>query len=306
MSARTSSFAKRTAGRIGAFSCPIASARRREMLAKDNDVETSVYARILASDVGVPALSRAAGTDLGDLLIEPLLEAGMAEVRVRCVLTATPISGPARSATAGRLPAASLVDVGEAVGIIAAQSIGEPGTQLTMRTFHTGGVAGEDITHGLPRVVELFEARIPKGVAPIAEVDGRVASRTPTRRARSSSSPTTAPRRSPTRLQARPPAVRGRRPRRGRRAVARAARSTRTRSCASWPARRCSCTWSREVQEVYRSQGVSIHDKHIEVIIRQMLKRVTSSSPVHGLPARRTRRAGGLRGGEPSGRRRGR
>ena len=67
-----------------------------------------------------------------------------------------------------------LVDVGEAVGIIAAQSIGEPGTQLTMRTFHTGGVAGEDITHGLPRVQELFEARIPKGNAPISEVEGRV------------------------------------------------------------------------------------------------------------------------------------
>ncbi len=66
------------------------------------------------------------------------------------------------------------VDVGEAVGIIAAQSIGEPGTQLTMRTFHTGGVAGLDITHGLPRIQELFEARIPKGMAPISEVEGRV------------------------------------------------------------------------------------------------------------------------------------
>ena len=66
------------------------------------------------------------------------------------------------------------VDVGEAVGIVAAQSIGEPGTQLTMRTFHTGGVAGQDITHGLPRIQELFEARIPKGMAPISEYEGRV------------------------------------------------------------------------------------------------------------------------------------
>src|SRR3712207_5599389 len=64
--------------------------------------------------------------------------------------------------------------IGDAVGIIAAQSIGEPGTQLTMRTFHTGGVAGADITHGLPRVVELFEARKPKGLGKIAEVDGVV------------------------------------------------------------------------------------------------------------------------------------
>ena len=67
------------------------------------------------------------------------------------------------------------VDIGEAVGIIAAQSIGEPGTQLTMRTFHTGGVAGEDITHGLPRVIELFEARKPKGQALLAEIRGKIA-----------------------------------------------------------------------------------------------------------------------------------
>ena len=67
------------------------------------------------------------------------------------------------------------VDIGTAVGIIAAQSIGEPGTQLTMRTFHTGGVAGEDITHGLPRVTELFEARKPKGQAILAEIAGKLA-----------------------------------------------------------------------------------------------------------------------------------
>src|SRR4029078_7542431 len=72
------------------------------------------------------------------------------------------------------LATGKLVDQGEAVGIIAAQSIGEPGTQLTMRTFHTGGIAGEDITHGLPRVVELFEARTPKGAAIMAESSGVV------------------------------------------------------------------------------------------------------------------------------------
>src|SRR6202020_3114682 len=68
----------------------------------------------------------------------------------------------------------NLAQLGDAVGIIAAQSIGEPGTQLTMRTFPTGGVAGQDITHGLPRIQELFEARIPKGLAPISEVEGRI------------------------------------------------------------------------------------------------------------------------------------
>ena len=83
-------------------------------------------------------------------------------------------SACARSATAARWPPARRRMIGDAVGIVAAQSIGEPGTQLTMRTFHTGGVAGADITHGLPRVVELFEARKPKGLAKIAEVDGAV------------------------------------------------------------------------------------------------------------------------------------
>ena len=92
-----------------------------------------------------------------------------------------------------------LVDVGEAVGIVAAQSIGEPGTQLTMRTFHVGGVAGDDITTGLPRVQELFEARVPKGKAPIADVDGRIRSRTASGSGRSPSSRTTGARRSSTR-----------------------------------------------------------------------------------------------------------
>ena len=84
-----------------------------------------------------------------------------------------------------------LAQIGDAVGIIAAQSIGEPGTQLTMRTFHTGGVAGADITHGLPRVVELFEARKPKGLAKIAEVGGTVDDRGDRQGAAPSSSPTT-------------------------------------------------------------------------------------------------------------------
>src|SRR5450756_723015 len=96
-------------------------------------------------------------------------------VPVRSVLKCDAASGVCQKcygyALANNVPA----EIGDAVGHVAAQSIGEPGTQLTMRTFHTGGVAGADITHGLPRVVELFEARKPKGVARIAEVSGRVA-----------------------------------------------------------------------------------------------------------------------------------
>ena len=121
------------------------------------------------------------------------------EIKVRSVLTCESRVGTCARCYGRSLATGKLVDIGEAVGIIAAQSIGEPGTQLTMRTFHTGGVAGDDITQGLPRVQELFEARTPKGEAPIAESSGRMRSRTPTGRVASSSSRTTARRRSPTR-----------------------------------------------------------------------------------------------------------
>ena len=99
---------------------------------------------------------------------------GVETVRVRSVLTCESKLGVCAACYGRSLPTGKTVDVGEAVGIIAAQSIGEPGTQLTMRTFHTGGVAGEDITQGLPRVQEIFEARVPKGKAPIAETAGRI------------------------------------------------------------------------------------------------------------------------------------
>jgi DNA-directed RNA polymerase subunit beta' len=144
-------------------------------LRKHDDVETSVYARTLSEDVEVKGKVLAkAGIDLGDVVIDALMAAGVTEVRVRSVLTCDSKVGTCAACYGRSLATGKLVDIGEAVGIIAAQSIGEPGTQLTMRTFHTGGVAGDDITQGLPRVVELFEARTPKGVAPIAEANGRV------------------------------------------------------------------------------------------------------------------------------------
>jgi DNA-directed RNA polymerase subunit beta' len=115
-----------------------------------------------------------AGIDLGDVVIGALFAAGVDSVKVRSVLTCDSKVGTCALCYGRSLATGKLVDIGEAVGIIAAQSIGEPGTQLTMRTFHTGGVAGDDITQGLPRVVELFEARTPKGVASIAEATGRI------------------------------------------------------------------------------------------------------------------------------------
>ena len=95
-------------------------------------------------------------------------------VNIRSVLTCRARHGICRCCYGRDLATGGMVNIGEAVGTIAAQSIGEPGTQLTMRTFHTGGVAGDDITQGLPRVEELFEARRPKGQGLITEVDGRV------------------------------------------------------------------------------------------------------------------------------------
>src|SRR5690349_10428276 len=145
-------------------------------LTRDAHVETGVYARSLAADVVAEdgTVIAQAGADLGDVLIGQLVEAGVSEVKVRCVLTCESLLGTCATCYGRSLATGKLVDVGEAVGIIAAQSIGEPGTQLTMRTFHTGGVAGEDITHGLPRVQELFEARKPKGEAQITELAGQV------------------------------------------------------------------------------------------------------------------------------------
>ena len=140
-------------------------------------LERSVYARTLASDVESPdgkSVLATAGADLGDVLIGELKAAGVTSVRVRSVMTCQSRVGVCALCYGRSLATGLLVDVGEAVGIVAAQSIGEPGTQLTMRTFHTGGVAGDDITHGLPRVVELFEARQPKGKAPITESAGKI------------------------------------------------------------------------------------------------------------------------------------
>ena len=142
----------------------------------DEHVETAVYARTLATDVFGPdgEVLLKAGVDLGDVNIRLLVDNGISSVKVRSVLTCEASSGTCAMCYGRSLASGKLVDVGEAVGIVAAQSIGEPGTQLTMRTFHTGGVAGDDITQGLPRVVELFEARQPKGKAPISEATGRV------------------------------------------------------------------------------------------------------------------------------------
>ena len=115
-------------------------------------------------------------------IAQKIIAAGIEEVNIRSVLTCKSRFGVCIKCYGRNLATGNLVEVGEAVGIIAAQSIGEPGTQLTMRTFHTGGVAGDDITQGLPRVEELFEARKPKGQSLISEISGQVEMRKPAAR----------------------------------------------------------------------------------------------------------------------------
>jgi DNA-directed RNA polymerase subunit beta' len=247
---------------------------------KDPHVETSVYARVLAEDVKVGSKTLAlAGTDLGDVLIDELIAAGLSEVRVRSVLTCESGLGTCATCYGRSLATGKLVDVGEAVGIIAAQSIGEPGTQLTMRTFHTGGIAGEDITHGLPRVAELFEARVPKGVAPIAEAAGRIriveadGSKGSVRHLVLTPDDGTEEREYPITRRARLLVEDGQDVEAGEQLVSGAVNPHDVLRIMG--PREVQLHLVREVQEVYRSQGVAIHDKHIEVIIRQMLKRIT-------------------------------
>jgi DNA-directed RNA polymerase subunit beta' len=254
---------------------PIAT-RQDGKLVKHDHVETSVYGRTLADDIEVKGEVLAkAGSDLGDRVIDALVAAGVDEVKIRSVLTCDSKVGQCAACYGRSLAAGQLVAVGEAVGIIAAQSIGEPGTQLTMRTFHTGGVAGDDITHGLPRIVELFEARTPKGVAPIAETAGVVSFRedakgkkivvTPDDGGEEVAYPIT--RRQKLLVED------GSRVEVGQKMVVGAIDPKQVLRILGPRATQVHLV--NEIQSVYRSQGVGIHDKHIEVIVRQMLKRIT-------------------------------
>jgi len=245
-------------------------------LRKHDDVETSVYARTLAEDVAPDGSVLAkAGIDLGDVVIDTLIAAGVTEVRVRSVLTCDSKVGTCAACYGRSLATGKLVDIGEAVGIIAAQSIGEPGTQLTMRTFHTGGVAGDDITQGLPRVVELFEARTPKGVAPIAEANGRVQieDTDKTRRIVLTPDDGSDEHAYPVSKRSRLNITDGEHIEVGHKLVQGAIDPKQVLRILG--PRAVQMHLVDEVQSVYRQQGVSIHDKHIEVIVRQMLRRVT-------------------------------
>jgi len=254
----------------------------------------SLLGRTVAQDIYKPLASGKPGktllADKGALVTMPLLRevlegfqehpehADNVTLPVRSVLKCKSEFGVCQACYGTFLATGGISEIGDAVGIIAAQSIGEPGTQLTMRTFHTGGVAGADITHGLPRVVEIFEARNPKGAAKLSEVAGTVKIEDTDRGPKLSIV-----------VEGEEEPVSYQLPRRTRVLVAdgqvvepgdalhegslnpadllRLKGDTAT-----------ELYLVQEVQKVYKSQGVDIHDKHIELIVRQMLKKVRVES----------------------------
>ena len=211
-------------------------------------------------------------TMITDKIAKQIVDAGITQVKVRSILGCRAKHGACSKCYGMGLATRERVNIGEAVGIIAAQSIGEPGTQLTMRTFHTGGVAGGDITQGLPRVEELFEARNPKGLAVITEIAGKVTindekkKKTVTVTGKDDAKTYVISFGSKLRVkdgdevEAGEPLTEG---------------SINPNDLLAIKGPEGVYTYIiQEVQKVYRNQGVDINDKHIEVITRQMLKKV--------------------------------
>ena len=209
---------------------------------------------------------------------EKIIAAGIETVQIRTVLNCKTNHGVCSKCYGRNLATGKEVNIGEAVGIIAAQSIGEPGTQLTMRTFHTGGVAGGDITQGLPRVEELFEARKPKGLAVITEITGRVEIDETGKRKEIS----IVPENGETEVYAIPY---GSRIRVKHGQMVEAGDPLTQGSINPHDIVRVKGIGGvqdyivKEVQRVYRMQGVDVNDKHIEVIVRQMLSKVKVEDP---------------------------
>ncbi len=250
------------------------------------NLQTRIFGRRLADDVKVERKLVATkageklrrGTMLGRAELAAIEQAEeIDEIRVRSVLTCEERHGVCAACYGLSLATGRPVEAGEAVGIIAAQSIGEPGTQLTMRTFHTGGVAGEDITHGLPRVVELFEARTPKGKAVLAEHGGKVKlvddqdGRRIVVKAKDEEYEYPLPRRARLRIHDGDEIEPGTQLTEGPLDPKEVLEVQGVRAAQRYLV--------DQVQEVYRSQGVDIHDKHIEMVVRQMLRKVRVVAP---------------------------
>ncbi|HJD50055.1 MAG TPA: DNA-directed RNA polymerase subunit beta' [Candidatus Corynebacterium intestinavium] len=255
--------------------------------ARADFVETSVLGRFLAADaIGANGeVVCEAGAIIGELELAELVKAGVETVKARSVMTCGTATGVCSTCYGKSMATGKKVEIGEAVGIVAAQSIGEPGTQLTMRTFHLGGVGG-DITGGLPRVQELFEARVPKAKSPIASVDGKIkiededAFFTLTIIPDDGSEEVVYEKLSKRQGLAtlgtggvERPLRDGDHVKMGQQLLKGAADPHEVLRVMG--RRGVQQHLINEVQKVYRDQGVAIHDKHIEIIVRQMLRRVT-------------------------------
>ncbi len=257
------------------LSMKIADRDSEGRLRKLANLENTGTGRTVAEDIEADGVILAkVGDDTTETMLDRLIEAGVESIRTSSVLVCEAKIGVCAKCYGRSLATGKRVDVGEAVGIVAAQSIGEPGTQLTMRTFHTGGVAGSDITHGLPRIQELFEARIPKGMAPISEYSGRVKIEETEKTRKIIVTPDDGSEEVAYQVPMRSRLLvsDGARVDVGEQLIAGAVNPHEVLRILG--GRAVQLHLVAEVQEVYRSQGVSIHDKHIEIIIRQMLKRV--------------------------------
>ncbi len=260
------------------------SIRLSEFLENDETLEEAVN-RVIGRYIFDPVYH----PETGEVLIEAdtmfteemaqkILEYNITEVLFRSVLTCKTRHGVCVKCYGRDLATGKVVNVGEAVGIIAAQSIGEPGTQLTMRTFHTGGVAGDDITQGLPRVEELFEARKPKGQSLIAEIGGEVeVIETRYKREIRLTSEHGENRVYPIPYGARIKVENGRQINAGDELTEGSINPHELLKVKG--VRGVQLYMLKEVQWVYKMQGVDISDKHIEIIVRQMLKKVKVEEP---------------------------
>ena len=244
---------------------------------------TNLIGRVAAQDVTTKRgrvivekgseIDRAELADLVDAWSEDTAKGEVITIAARSVLKCEAPTGVCQACYGRSMATGAVAQIGDAVGIIAAQSIGEPGTQLTMRTFHAGGIAGADITHGLPRVVELFEARKPKGLAKISEVAGTVSIEETDKSITvvvtdegGEEHRNTFPRRTLLYVESGQSIESG----------------TQLNEGSLYPHELLAIRnrtetelyLVREVQEVYKSQGVDINDKHIELIVRQMMKKV--------------------------------
>ena len=267
------------------FDCGTTETSEITAIKEGNEVIEEIYDRIVGRYTIDPIVNPQTGeviVEADSMILEDqadeIVAAGIETVNIRTVLNCKTRHGVCSKCYGRNLATGKEVNIGEAIGIIAAQSIGEPGTQLTMRTFHTGGVAGGDITQGLPRVEELFEARKPKGLAVIAEIDGRVEIDETGKRKEIIVVPNE-----------------------GEKQVYSIAYNSRLRVKegqmvkAGDPLTQGSINPHdivrvkgidgvqeyivKEVQRVYRLQGVDVNDKHIEVIVRQMLSKVKVEDP---------------------------